>query len=289
MVKSMTGFGRGECVLHDRRFRVEIKSVNHRFSDFTIKIPRFLNPLEDRVRRRLAKDIVRGKIDVWVNFESFTPEDISVHINGVYADAYLKALWGLSRQYGLGEVPLDTLLELLAKTPDVIVSDRYENALNSENSKNEIWEGLSQALEQALSQFHQMRETEGAALSRDVTENLTRSRKIISEIRKRVPRAVEEYAAKLKERAKDLTDKLEGKLDDGRFLTEIALLADKSDISEEMTRLESHLEQLSSMTKEKGSVGRKMDFLVQELNREANTIGAKSVKKFVSRFKTSSE
>jgi len=274
MIKSMTGFGRGECTRYDRRFRIEVKSVNHRFSDFTIKVPRFLNPFEDLIRRRLAQDIIRGKVDVWVNFESFTPEDISIHVNTVYADAYMKALWELSKRYGIGD-PINASLELLAKTPDIIVCDRFENVLDTDNT-HEIWEGLSEALEQAIAQFNHMRETEGASLARDIEENYTRSYEMISEIRKRVPRAVEEYAAKLKERINDLAEKFNGKTEDSRLLTEIALLADKSDINEEMTRMESHFEQLDAMMHENGAVGRKMDFLMQELNREANTIGAKS-------------
>jgi uncharacterized protein (TIGR00255 family) len=274
MIKSMTGFGRGECTRHERKFRIELKSVNHRFSDFTIKVPRFLNPFEDYIRRRLAKEIVRGKVDVWVNFESFTPEDISIHVNTVYADAYMKSLWELSKRYGIGD-PVNASLELLAKTPDVIISDRFENGLNAD-STHEIWDGISGALEMALAQYNQMRETEGAALAHDINENLTQSYKIIEELRERVPRAVEEYTTKLKERVKELTDKFKTQTDNGRLITEIAILADKSDINEELTRLESHFEQLASMMKENGGIGRKMDFLVQELNREANTIGSKS-------------
>jgi len=276
MLKSMTGFGRGECIRHDRRFKVEIKSVNHRFSDFTIKIPRFLNPFEDRIRHRLAKDIVRGKVDVWVNFESFTPDDITIEVNHVYADAYMAALKKLSDRYGLGEVPIDSMLELMAKTPDIIVSDRYENALSSDAAKEQIWEGLSEALEQALEQYNNMRKAEGSALANDILKKHECSCALVAEIRERVPRAAEENAAKLRDKISDLTDKLSGKYDDGRLLTEIALLSDKSDINEEMTRLECHLGQLMEMMHENGAIGRKMDFLVQELNREANTIASKS-------------
>lgn len=276
MLKSMTGFGRGECISHDRRFKVELKSVNHRFSDFTIKVPRFLNPFEDRIRHRLAKDIVRGKVDVWVSFESFTSEDITIQVNDVYADAYMHALRGLGARYGLGEIPVDISLELLAKTPDVIVSDRYENALSTDSAKEAIWEGLSEALEQALSQYNAMRETEGAAIVKDIGEKYAHSCELVAEIRTRVPRAVEEHAAKLRDRIAEIAGKLGGKSDDSRLLTEIALLTDKSDINEEMTRLESHFEQLAAMLRESGAIGRKMDFLVQELNREANTIGSKS-------------
>jgi uncharacterized protein (TIGR00255 family) len=272
----MTGFGRGECIRNDRKYKVELKSVNHRFSDFTIKVPRFLNPFEDRIRRRLSEDIVRGKVDVWVSFESFTSDDITIQVNNVYADAYMKALTELSAKFGLKEVPAEKALELLAKIPDVIVADRYENALSTENAKEGIWEGLSEALELALTQYNKMRETEGAALEKDIREKFDRSRELVSEIRERVPQAAEEYAAKLRERLNEMIGKLHGKVDDGRLLTEIALIADKSDINEEMTRLESHFGQLGTMLSEKSAVGRKMDFLVQELNRETNTIGSKS-------------
>ena len=276
MLKSMTGFGRGECIRHDRRFKVELKSVNHRFSDFTIKIPRFLSPFEDRIRHRLAKAIVRGKVDVWVSFESFTPDDVTIAVNDVYADAYMAALKTLSERYGLGEIPTDSLLELLSKTPDIIVSERYENALRSETAKEQIWEGLSIALEHALEQYNNMRETEGAAIAKDIWEKHKCSCALILKIRERVPRAAEEYAAKLKDKINDLTEKLGIECDNARLMTEVALLADKSDINEEITRLECHFAQLSDMMNESGAIGRKMDFLVQELNREANTVGSKS-------------
>ncbi|MCL1842984.1 MAG: YicC family protein [Defluviitaleaceae bacterium] len=272
----MTGFGRGESICHNRRFKVELKSVNHRFSDFTIKAPRFLNPFEDRIRHRLAKDIVRGKVDVWVSFESFTAKDVTIQVNNVYADAYMDALRGLSLRFGTGEIPSDMSLELLAKMPEVIVSDKYESALSNEHAKDEIWEGLSNALNQAMTHYNEMRETEGIALVKDITEKFNLSRELVSDVRTRTPRAVEEYAAKLRDKVSELSAKFGGKADDGRLLTEIALLADKSDINEELTRLESHFEQLAGMLREKGAIGRKMDFLVQELNREVNTIGSKS-------------
>jgi uncharacterized protein (TIGR00255 family) len=267
----MTGFGRGECIRHDRKFQIEIKSVNHRYCDFSIKLSRFLNPFEDKIRHRLAEEIIRGKVDVRIFFETFTSRDISVRVNDVYADAYLQALRGLSTRFGMGEPSL----EMLASNSEVLIADRYENLQNSD-VQAQLWEGLSCALELALSQYNKMRETEGAALARDIEEKYNDARVLVSEIRERVPRAMEEYAAKLRERVDALLDKLGGRADDGRILTEIAILADKSDINEETTRLESHFEQLASMLREKTAVGRRMDFLMQELNREANTIGAKS-------------
>jgi len=272
----MTGFGRGECFLHSRRFKIEMKSVNHRFSDFSIKAPRFLNPFEDRIRNRLAKDIARGKVDVWVNFESYTHDDMTVHVNELHADAYMDALSRLNKRYRLGELPTGTALELMAKVPEIIVFDRYESALSSEAARNEIWENLSEALDLALEQFNGMRETEGAALVKDMQNHHVRISEIVEDIRKRLPKHIAEQSNRLKDRINELMAKFGGNTDDGRLLTELALIADKSDIGEELARMESHLEQFTTILEEGHAIGRKMDFLVQEMNREANTIGSKS-------------
>ena len=276
MPKSMTGFGRGECIRYDRRFKVELKSVNHRFSEFTIKLPRFLNPFEDRIRRRLAKDITRGKVDVWVSFDSFTQKDITVHVNKGFADAYMDALRKLSVRYRLGELEARPALELLAKNPEVIVFDKFETALSSQTSQQEIWETLSDAMEQAMEQYNQMRNTEGIAMAEDIKTNHEKAMQMLSQIKTRAPLIVEEQAIKLNERMTDMLARMGQSPDEARILTEVAILADKGCINEEIARLESHLKQLASMLKEKEAVGRKMDFIMQELNREANTIGAKS-------------
>ncbi|MCL2216217.1 MAG: YicC family protein [Defluviitaleaceae bacterium] len=276
MVRSMTGFGRSESFLHDRRFKVEMKSVNHRFSDFSIKAPRFLNPFEDRIRSRLAQNITRGKVDMWINFESFKHDDMTVHVNEVYADAYMSALSKLSTRYRLGEMPLGVALELMAKVPEIIIFDRYESVLSSETARNEIWENLSEALDLALAQFNQMREAEGEALVRDMEKHHSRICELIKIIRKRVPFHLEEQSARLHERVNELMSKFGGNPDDGRLLTEVAIQADKSDINEELARLESHLKQFTNTLGEEHAIGRKMDFLVQEMNREVNTIGSKS-------------
>jgi len=276
MLKSMTGFGRGECLRFNRRIKVEMKSINHRFSDFTIKVPRVLNPFEDKIRQRLAKDITRGKVDLWVGFESFTAKDVTVQVNTVYADAYMDALRELSSRFNLGEVPLGTALELLAKVQDIIVFDKYESALRSEDARDEILETLLEAMDQALAQFNNMRETEGEALGKDIEMKYERACSLITEMRAYLPSASLAQAKRLKEKIGDILTKLDGKPEEGRLLTEIAILADKGDIDEELTRLESHFKQLAAILAEQGAVGRKMDFLVQEMNREANTIGSKS-------------
>jgi len=276
MPRSMTGFGRGECLRYNRRFKVELKSVNHRFSDYTIKIPRFLNPLEDKIRRRLAEAIARGKVDLWVNFESFTAHDATISINEAYADAYVDALKMLRTRYGLSDVPPSTILDLLSSVPEVVVFDRYESALSTDGARAEIWETLSEALEQAIIRFNTMRDAEGVALVSDIESKYVRACEVLAEIKRRLPLAVNEQAARTKERIGELVARLGSKPDEGRLITEIALLADKSDVDEELIRLESHFSQLAKMLWEEGAVGRKMDFLVQEMNREANTIGSKS-------------
>ena len=276
MLKSMTGFGRGECIRYNRQFKVEIKSVNHRFSDFNFKGPRFLNAFEDRIRHRLARDIARGKVDVWVNFETFTNRDITVKLSEVNADAYMETLKRISARYNLGELPTGTVLKLLANVPEVIVLDKYEIALSSDSAMDEIWETLSDALEQALEEYNKMRETEGAILLKDIRVNYDNACVLLTNIRARVPKIVTEHTARLREKVADLMMKQVGKVDDGRMLMEIALIADKSDINEELVRLESHLGQLKTMLTENGAIGRKLDFLIQELTREVNTIGSKS-------------
>ena len=277
MPRSMTGFGRGECVRYDRRFKVEIKAVNHRYNDITIKLPRFLNPFEDRLKKRLSRDIARGKVDMWVNFESFTQKDIAVNINEAFADAYINAMETLVKRYNWGEsVLIQAGLDILSRNSDIITFDRFETAINAKDTQAQIWETLETALENALAQFNTMRETEGAALARDIIEKSDRIRDILVQLTNRAPIAVAEHAAKLRARITDMIANLGHQLDESRFITEVALLADRSTIDEELTRLDSHLVQLATMLQEETAIGRKLDFLVQELNREANTIGSKS-------------
>jgi len=271
----MTGFGRGESANYERRFKIEIKSVNHRFSDFAIKMPRSLNPLEDKIRRRLALDIIRGKVDVWINFESFTQKDIDINVNLALADAYIEALSGLSDRYEFGKLQAPAL-ELLAKIPDVISLERFESALNTEADQNEIWETLEEAIEIALAQFNQMRSAEGLALVEDIADKREQAQALVDEIASRLPQVMEEQAAKLRERMEDIMARMEQNPDEARLLTEVAVLVDKSCISEELARLQSHFTQFAAMLEDKDAIGRKLDFLIQELNREVNTIGSKS-------------
>ena len=277
MPRSMTGFGRGECVRYDRRFKIEIKAVNHRYNDITIKLPRFLNPFEDRLRKRLSQDIARGKVDVWVNFESYTQKDVTVNINKAFADAYVGAMNELMSRYNWGDkVPAEYGMEVLARNQDIITFDKFEAAVNSGDTQAEMWETLYEAMEKALAQFNGMREAEGEALARDINEKALRIKSLLSQLTTRLPIVAEEHITKLRERITDMLANVGHQIDEARFMTEVAILADRGTVDEELTRLDSHLSQLATMLTESGAIGRKLDFLVQELNREANTIGSKS-------------
>lgn len=276
MPKSMTGYGRGECIRYDRRLKVEIKAVNHRYNDIVIKMPRFLNPLEDKIRRRLAQDIVRGKVDVWINFESFAQKDVTVNVDRNLADAYIEALSGLSARYDFGPLQVTPALELIARNPDIIMMNRFDTALDSDTDQEEIWEALGGALENALEEFNAMRIIEGEATAMDIGEKRIFARDLVAKIAKLAPEVIKAQGERYKERLDDIIEKMGKKPDDTRLMTEIAIMADKGCISEEISRLQSHLAQLAAMLQEDDAIGRKLDFLVQELNREANTIGSKS-------------
>jgi len=273
----MTGFGRAECLRNERRFKVELKSVNHRYGDFTIKLPRFMNPYEDRIRKRLGVDITRGKVDVWVNFESFSKRDVNVRINEAFADAYADAIRDLCVRYGITNnfSVNPATLELLARHPDIITFEKMDDFAD-ENTQVELWETALEALEQALAQFNAMREAEGDALTRDIVQKADNIRALASKITERSPVVQQEHRDKLRERVTEILNNHNQTVDESRLLTEIALMADRGCIDEELTRLDSHLAQLASILAEGGAVGRKLDFLVQELNREINTIGSKS-------------
>jgi uncharacterized protein (TIGR00255 family) len=267
----MTGYGRGECTMFDRKFVVEIKSVNHRYNDITIKLPRIMMSYEDGVKKLLASQIFRGKTDVYINFESFSKEDVSISINEGVADSYVAALKVLEEKYNLysneeGKLPL----ELVAKFPDVV---SVENGVLSDEAKEEIRQCLMSATAQALEAFTSMRTREGEALKANISEKLVGIKSAVDKINERAPEVAKDYRQRLTEKLNELE---EVKADEARILTEVLIFSDKACIDEEITRLYSHLDQMASILEEKVPVGRKLDFLVQEINREVNTIGSKS-------------
>lgn len=262
----MTGYGRGENVKDGRKFTVEIRSVNHRYNDITIKMPRAMNYIEDIVKKRLTQQISRGKTDVYIFFETLSKDDISISLNEALVDAYIEKLSYIKQKYNLKD---DISLSLLMGIDDIITVEK--NIID----KNIIIETLMPAVDTALSEFIKLRQTEGMALKEDIIVKLENMTNLVNQIKVRSPKVVIEYRDKLQARLNELLTG-NNQIDELRLITEVTIFADRCSVDEEITRLLSHINQVKSILDEQEAVGRKLDFLVQEMNREANTIGSKS-------------
>ena len=264
-MKSMTGYGRARQVLHGRTVTVELRAVNHRYLDCTVKAPRQFGFLDDAVKKAAAARIARGKTEIYVSVETDEGGDLSVTVNHALAERYLTALRELSEKYGLRD---DVTVMSLAKMPDVLGSERIEQ------DADELTQDVLTVFSEACGGFDQMREREGEKLAEDVRSRAAVIETLVTEVEKRSPERVAEYREKLLARMREV---LEGTdVDETRIVTEAAIYADKTAVDEETVRLRSHLQQLDGMLNEEKPVGRKLDFLVQEMNREANTIGSKA-------------
>ena len=266
-MKSMTGYGRGECTMYERKFTVEIKAVNHRYNDITVKLPRAIMGFEDEIKKAISKKVFRGKLDVFVNFESISQEDVNISVNEPLAKSYTETLRKLKSDLQLEG---DVTIEMVSKFPDVITVDKN---ISNENTENEIRECLMKAVEDATDAFVAMREVEGETLKKNIIEKVAFVNDALQKIEERAPFVSKDYRARLEAKLADLD---EIQVDESRLLTEVMLFADKACIDEEITRLHSHISQMYSIVEESVPVGRKLDFLVQEMNRETNTIGSKS-------------
>lgn len=265
MVNSMTGYGRGSVEEGGRSYSVEIKSVNNRYLDINIRLPRQLSSLEDRIRKYVASKNSRGKIDIYISQEKFSQDDLAVKVDEQMAESYYNAFKLIKDKFELAE---DVSLSLLAKSPDVISVEKKEEDMEI------IWETLRRSLDEALTMFVDMRSREGLKLSKDI---LDRCRIILSKvnlIEERAPKLLEEYRDKIRQRVGEYLKEVE--IDEARLLNEVAFFADKSNTTEEVVRLRSHIEQFEHTFSSSEPIGRKLDFIVQEMNREANTIGSKS-------------
>ncbi|MCI8868530.1 MAG: YicC family protein [Anaerotignum sp.] len=267
-VRSMTGYGRGEFTAEDRKFTVEMRSVNHRYNDITVKLPRFLISLEDRIKKKTAENVFRGKTDIYISFETLSSEDVEVKLDEALAAAYAEKLKHLREIIGVPQADDGRILELTARFPDVITVEK------AQKEEEVLWEILLPALEDAVSRFLAMRETEGENLKHDILQKGEKIRALVAGVKERAPLVVEEYREKLNRRLEDILGNVE--VDPQRVAQEVAVFADRGCIDEEITRLESHLIQLDGILREGGQVGRKLDFLVQEMNRESNTIASKA-------------
>ncbi len=266
MIKSMTGFGRGEFSNEFYNFKVEIKAVNHRYNDIIVKMPRHIGYLEENIKKIIKKEIGRGKIDVYINLDYINESAIEIKVDVPLAKSYKSALEGLSAELNLEEnVRLFNILGL----SEVIKTERKEL------DEDTAWTCLKEALNLALRDIMGMKMVEGEELKDDMISKLNRIETIVLEIEERSPLVVLEYKDKLKERISELLDK-DINIDEDRITSEVVIFADKSNINEEIVRLKSHVKQFLSILDEKDSVGRKLDFLIQEMNREINTIGSKA-------------
>lgn len=266
MIKSMTGFGRGESSDGVHSFSVEIKTVNHRYNDIIVKMPKYLLFLEEKVKKHIKEYINRGRVEVYINLEYLADSNIEVNVNIPLALAYKRELENLINQLEIGD---DISLNHLLTLPEVIKTERKDV------DEDVVWGCLSQALEIALENVVNMRKKEGIELKKDIEIQLRKLENLIDKIEKRAPQVVMEYKEKLKERISELMDE-DTDLDEERLNFEVVLFADKSDINEEVVRFKSHIKQFYMSLEQDEAVGRKLDFLIQEMNREVNTIGSKA-------------
>lgn len=265
MIKSMTGFGRCEVAENNRRFTVEIKAVNHRYLDVNIKIPKALNYFESAVRSELKRYISRGKVDVFITYEDLSEHTCKVRYNKEVAQEYLLYLKQMAEDFGLDN---DIRVSSLSKYPEVFTMEE------AGADEEELWKELQKAVEGAARMFVESRVTEGERLKEDLLEKLDGMLELVDFISERSPQLVAEYRRRLEDKVKELLG--DNTLDESRILTEVTIFADKICVDEEIVRLRSHIETTKEALREGGSIGRKLDFIAQEMNREANTTLSKS-------------
>lgn len=264
-MKSMTGFGRGEAENEARSWAVEVRGVNNRYLDVKIKLPRGYNALEERIRSDIGEFFQRGRIDVAINVHGDFSDLVEINVNTDLAQKYRKALSQIAEGC---EVSGDVSVERIAQFPDVVTRGQ-----RAEDLEEDVWPHLKQAVYDALKGCDEMRLQEGTILESDLSERLEFFTKTINEIEEQVPVLVAQRHEALKERLAKLLDNVS--LDPQRLAQEVAILADKTDVTEEIVRLRSHISQFSSFMAEEVAVGRKLDFLIQEFLREVNTIASK--------------
>lgn len=265
MIKSMTGFGRCEIAENSRKITVEMKSVNHRYLDVNLKMPKSLNFFESAIRSELKSYITRGKVDVFISYEDLSEHTSTVRYHKEVAEEYFRYLKQMAEDFGLDN---DIRVSSLSKYPDVFTME--EAGVDEE----ELWKEIQKAVDGAAGMFVETRITEGEHLRDDLLEKLEGMLKLVSFISERSPQILEEYRNRLEEKVKELLG--DATVDESRLLTEVTLFADKVCVDEEVVRLKSHIETTKNTLLEGGSIGRKLDFIAQEMNREANTILSKA-------------
>ena len=266
MIKSMTGFGRCEVQDESRKFTVEMKSVNHRYLDANIRMPKKLNFFETAVRSLLKQSVQRGKVDIFITYEDLSEQQVSLKYNEVLAAEYLSYFEKMQEKYSLEN---DIRVSTLSRYPEVLTME--EQAVDEE----ELWKGLKKALDGAIRQFVETRTSEGEHLREDLIEKLDNMLKLVGCIEERSPQIIAEYRDKLETKVKELL--ADTQIEDSRIAAEVVIFADKICTDEEVVRLKSHIVHMKeTLVSDDSGIGRKLDFIAQEMNREANTILSKA-------------
>ncbi len=266
MIKSMTGYGRAESDAESRGIMVEIKSVNHRYFEFSSRTTRGYNFLDEKLKSYVQSKVSRGKVDVFVTIEALEGAAAEVKINHSLADGYVKALQELRDTYGLQD---DISVSTVARYGDIFSIHK------TEEDEDQVWEQVRCVLDRALEKFIQMRSVEGERLKEDMESRANTILAIVEKVEERSPKTVLEYQERLRSRLNEVLS--DTTVDEQRVLTEAAIFADKIAVAEETVRLRSHFQQMAQMLASDEAIGRKLDFIVQEMNREVNTIGSKAV------------
>lgn len=264
MVKSMTGYGRAEESVNGCTITVELRSVNNRYLDCNVRIPRLYLFAEDAIKARVQNTISRGKVDVFVTLDNAGADKVQVSVNKPVADGYYAALKSLAEEYHLSD---DISVSLLSRFPEVLLAEKAEEDVE------QMAKDICSVLDRALADFDQMRTREGERLRDDILSRAETIEAKVALVEERSPQTVSEYRARLEAKMNEVLANTQ--LDPARILTEAAIFADKIAVDEETVRLRSHIGQLREMLAKGGAIGRKLDFLIQEFNREANTIGSK--------------
>lgn len=264
MVKSMTGYGRAVETRNGREFTVEIRSVNNRYLDCGVKLPRNLAFAEDAVKQAVKRTVSRGKVDVFVSLQSAQLEAARVTLNHTMVEGYLAAMHQMAAEYGVRD---DVSVAVLSRMPEVFTLEKPEV------DEAQLQADLLSVVDEALDGYNAMREAEGVALERDLRSRGQTVLDLVAQVEAGSPQTVADYRARLESKLQEVLGNTA--IDEGRILTEAAIFADKIAVDEETVRLRSHLRQMEDMLSSGGAVGRKLDFLLQEMNREANTIGSK--------------
>ena len=264
LIKSMTGYGRAVETVNGREFTVELRSVNNRYLDCSVKLPRTLNYAEDAVKQAVKASVSRGKVDVFISMKAETGEDVKISLNEAVLTGYLAAMHRMVDQFGVAD---DISVSTVSRLPDVFSIERPEV------DEEQLLADLLSVVAKALEGYDAMRRTEGAAMEQDLRSRGNTILELVAQVEQGSAQTVSDYRARLEAKLQEVLANTT--IDESRILTEAAIFADKVAVDEETVRLRSHLQQMDAMLTAGGAMGRKLDFLLQEMNRETNTIGSK--------------